>query len=102
MLNDSNDQVLQLFYLVVADDAAVPESSATAVNIYAYGNTIVVENATSEISVYDAVGRLVCRDVARNVSTVAESGIRVEFRVNGTGVYIVKVGNESKRVMVND
>ena len=81
---------------------AVPESSATAVNIYAYGNTIVVENATSEISVYDAVGRLVCRDVARNVSTVAESGIRVEFRVNGTGVYIVKVGNESKRVMVND
>ena len=81
---------------------AVPESSATAVNIYAYGNTIVVENATGEISVYDAMGRLVCRDVARNVSTVAESGIRVEFRVNGTGVYIVKVGNESKRVMVND
>ena len=81
---------------------AVPESSATAVNIYAYGNTIVVENATGEISVYDAMGRLVCRDVACNVSTFAESGIRVEFRVNGTGVYIVKVGNESKRVMVND
>ncbi len=81
---------------------AVPESAATAVNIYAYGNTIVVENATGEISVYDAMGRLVCRDVARNVSTFAESGIRVEFRVKGTGVYIVKVGNESKRVMVND
>ena len=73
---------------------AVPESSATAVSIYAYGNTIVVENATGEISVYDAMGRLVCRDVARNVSK--------EIRVNGTGVYIVKVGNESKRVMVND
>ena len=78
------------------------ETAANAVNIYAHGNTIVVENATEEISVYDAMGRLVCRDAARHVSTVAESGIRAEIRVSGAGVYIVKVGAEAKRVMGND
>ncbi len=72
----------------------VTEIAANAVNIYAYGRSIVVENATDEISVYNIMGTLVCRDVACNVST--------EIRVNGIGVYIVKVGNESKRVMVND
>ena len=80
----------------------VTETAANAVSIYAHGNTIVVENATDEISVYDAMGRLVCRDAARHVSTVAESGIRAEIRVSGAGVYIVKVGAEAKRVMVND
>ncbi len=80
----------------------VTETAANAVNIYAHGNTIVVENATDEISVYDAMGRLLCRDAARHVSTVAESGIRAEIRVSCAGVYIVKVGTVAKRVMVND
>ncbi|MBO7593551.1 MAG: leucine-rich repeat domain-containing protein [Salinivirgaceae bacterium] len=71
---------------------AVSESAANAVNIYAHGNTIVVENATEEIRVYNAMGALVGRDVARNVSTIP---------VNGTGVYIVKTGGVVKRVMVN-
>ena len=70
----------------------VIESAATAVNIYAYGNTIVVENATSEIYVYNAMGTLVCRDVACSVRQIT---------INGTGVYIVKTGNTVKRVMVN-
>ncbi len=69
-------------------------SSANTVNIYANNNTIVVENATDEIRVYDAMGRLVWRagrDVARNVSTIT---------INKTGVYIVKTGNTAKRVML--
>ena len=86
--------------VVWTENTAVAESSASAVNIYAYGKTIVVENATDEIRVFNAMGTLVCRDVARNVSTVAESGIRVELQVNDTGVYIVKVGNVAKRVVV--
>ena len=69
----------------------VTESAANAVNIYANGKTIVVENAAEEISVYDAMGRLVCRDAVRHVSTIT---------VNGTGVYIVKVGDVVKRVVV--
>ena len=69
----------------------VTESAANAVNIYAYGRNIVVENATEEIRVYDVMGRLVFRDAARHVSTIT---------VNGTGVYIVKVGDVVKRVVV--
>lgn len=74
------------------DATAVNESAANAVNIYAYGNTIVVENATEEISVYDAMGKLVCRDAINRV--------RTEITVNGTGVYIVKTGDTVKRVMI--
>ena len=75
------------------DDVAVTESAANKVNIYAHHNTIVVENATDEIRVYDAMGKLICRDVACRV--------RTEITINGTGVYIVKTGNVVKRVMVN-
>ena len=73
---------------------AVAESAAAAVNIYAHGNTIVVENADDEIFVYDAMGKLVYRNAAYTVST--------EIRINGTGIYVVKVGNTAKRVMVKD
>ena len=73
---------------------AVTESAANTINIYAYHNTIVVENATDEIRVYNAMGALVGRDAIHRV--------RAELQVNGTGVYIVKVGNVAKRVMIND
>ena len=74
---------------------AVAESAACAVNIYAHHNVIVVENADAEILIYNAMGRLVVsRDAASHVST--------EIRMNTAGVYIVKVGNVAKRVMIND
>lgn len=77
------------------DHTPITESAANAVSIYAHGNTIVVENATTEISVYDAMGRLIVRrDDVYIVST--------EIRMNTAGIYIVKVGNVAKRVMVND
>ena len=72
---------------------AVAESAANAVTIYAHHNIIVVENATDEINVYDAMGKLICRDVACRV--------RTEITINGTGVYIVKTGATVKRVVVN-
>ena len=72
---------------------AITKSAASELNIYAYGNTIVVENATEEIRVYDAMGKLICRE-AMNLD-------RTEITVNNTGVYIVKVGNTAKRVLVN-
>jgi hypothetical protein len=71
----------------------ITESAANAVNIYAYGRNIVVENATEEISVYDVMGKLICRDAINRV--------RTEIPVNITGVYIVKVGNTAKRVVIN-
>ncbi|MBO7495966.1 MAG: leucine-rich repeat domain-containing protein [Salinivirgaceae bacterium] len=72
---------------------SVSESAADNLQVHAHGNTIIVENATEEIRVYDAMGRLICRDAAPCV--------HAEMNVNATGVYIVKVGNVAKRVMVN-
>ena len=71
----------------------ITESAANAVNIYAYGRNIVVENATDEICVYNAMGKLICRDAINRV--------RTEIPIKGTGVYIVKTGNVVKRVMVD-
>ena len=70
----------------------VTETAANAVSIYAYSRNIVVENAAEEIRVYDAMGRLVCRDAINHV--------RTEICVNNPGLYIVKVGNVAKRMVV--
>ena len=82
--------------VVWTDHTPVTETTANAVNIYAYGKTIVIENATDEIRVYDAMGRLVCRDAARHVSTGTTT-----ITINGAGVYIVKVCDVVKRVVVD-
>ena len=71
------------------DNTAVNESAVNAINIYAIGSTIVVENATEEIFVYNAMGVLVGRTETTTIT------------VNGAGVYIVKTGGTVKRVMVN-
>ncbi|MBR5643551.1 MAG: leucine-rich repeat domain-containing protein [Salinivirgaceae bacterium] len=72
---------------------AVTESAANAVSIYTRNNEIVVENATAEIRIYDAMGRLIVETPHCDVST--------KIRVNTPGVYLVKVGNIAKRVMIN-
>ena len=77
------------------DHTAVSESAANAINIYAHDNTIVVENATDDISVYDAMGRLVDKDDVHIVSTKTTT-----ITINTTGIYIVKTGNTVKRVMI--
>ena len=76
------------------DNTAVADEAAEAVNIFAYGNTIVVENADSDIFVYTAMGRLIER-------VAAEAG-RTEIKIDGAGIYVVKTGNTAKRVMIND
>ena len=63
-------------------------------SVYAHNNIIIVENATKEIRVYDAMGRIIGRDAINRV--------RTEIRVNTTGIYVVKVGNVAKRVMISD
>ena len=76
------------------DDTAISDDEAAAVNIYAYGNTIVVENAEDDIYVYDAMGKL--------IDHVAANADRTEIQIDMTGVYVVKTGNSAKRVMIND
>ena len=81
-------------YFAAGAVTALGNESATQPMIYTTGKTIVVENATDEIRVYDAMGKLICRDVACRV--------RAELRVNAAGVYIVKTGNVVMRVVIND
>ena len=84
------DNIMGHIHAIITDD---DEMAVNEVNIYAYGNKIIVENATNEIRVYDAMGKLICRDTINRV--------RTEITINNTGVYIVKTGNVVKRVMVN-
>ena len=79
-------------YFAAGAVTAIGDESAAEPTIYARGNTIVVENATEEILVYDAMGKLICRDAIHRV--------RAELRVNAVGVYIVKTGNVVMRVVV--
>ena len=72
---------------------AIADDAAAAVNIFAFGNTIVVENADADVFVYDAFGRLIAKQQAGNQ--------RIEIQIANTGIYVVKVGNAAERVMVN-
>ena len=74
------------------DNTAIAELAANAVNIYAHHNIIVVENADSEIRVYNAMGALVA----------TANDTNAEIRINVSGVYVVRVGNTAKRVMISD
>ena len=89
IINQINN-INNIIHSIITD---VEEEAVNEVNIYAHGNTIIVENATDEIRVYNAMGALVGRDTIHRV--------RAELQVNGAGVYIVKVGNVAIRVMVN-
>ena len=71
---------------------AVAESAAQQVSIYSHHNIIVVENADAEIFVYNIMGNLVA----------TANDANAEIVINTTGVYIVKVGGTSKRVMINN
>ncbi len=77
------------------DDTAISDDEAAAVNIYAYQNVIVVESADAlegEISIFDVNGRMVAKELA--------AGSRTEIMMQQQGIYIVKVNNTAKRVMV--
>ena len=71
---------------------ATNETELAAVNIYTYQNVIAVENADAEIRIYDTMGHLATFSNNENA----------EIRINSSGVYIVKVGNISKRVMIDE
>ncbi len=79
-------------YFAAGAVTAIGDESAASVHVYANGRAIIIENADAEIFVYDAMGRLIGRDAINRV--------RTELRVNNAGVYVVKVGNVAKRVVV--
>lgn len=85
-----SDTTFTAVFEIAGTVTTVNESAANAINIYAHDRTIVVENATDEIRIYDAMGRLFDKNAGRNAT----------ITVKGTGVYIVKTGGAVKRVVV--
>jgi len=71
---------------------AVSESAANAVDVYAFNRTIVVENATADIAVFDISGRMVAKRTANSS--------HIEVQLSESGLYIVKVGTESQKVVL--
>ena len=80
------------FEAIFEKATAVEESVASSVNIYAYQNVIVVENADTQIRVYDAMGK--------RVTTSNDTNAKI--RIQGAGIYIVKVGNAVERIAINN
>ena len=77
------------------DDNTAIADEAAEISIYAYNSTIVVEAAdalTGEIAVFDVNGRMVVKTLA--------AGSRTEIAMPRQGLYIVRFGNQAKRVMV--
>ncbi|MBR5643537.1 MAG: choice-of-anchor D domain-containing protein [Salinivirgaceae bacterium] len=77
-----------------AKDTAIDENAAE-INIFAINRTIVVETADAfagEIAVFDVNGRMVAKELAE--------GTRTELSMKNTGVYIVRVGNTTQRVVL--
>ena len=66
--------------------------TVSGLSIYTTSNTIVVENTTDAILVYDAMGRIICSDMAHGAYT--------EITINRAGVYIVCIGKVSKKIFI--
>lgn len=75
-----------------ATATAIDEVASADVKIYARGNIIVVENADSPIEVFDISGTRVERQ--------SEILSRVEIPMAGRGVFVVRTGNISQKVIV--
>lgn len=73
-------------------DVEESDMAENVVNIYASNNAIVVDNANADVFVYDVMGKLVAKDMSNDQ--------RVEMHIQRAGVYIVKAGNATQRVVV--
>lgn len=74
------------------NNSAVDETVANVVSIATYDLTIVVENANADIAVFDISGRMVAKRAANSN--------RIELQLSKAGLYIVKVGTTSQKVVL--
>jgi predicted outer membrane repeat protein len=72
-----------------ANTSAIPPTPATKLKIYTRHHTIIIENTTQAISIYNIGGQLVAQGT--------EAG---SYAVLAAGVYIVRVGSEARKVIV--
>ena len=79
----------------IEPDPSTPTSELSITNtakIFSYDKTIVIENASSEIRIADMQGRL--------VNTTKATTDRTEIPMQKSGIYIVKTGNTTQKVMI--
>ena len=88
------EDVTVIAYFEADEPQAIDETDMENVTIYSAETSIIVRGAEGKtVNVYDINGR--------TVSTKTAAAETVEFRMNATGVYLVKVGNApAKRVLV--
>ena len=80
-------------HVTVNEKTAVSDIATDATSIYAYGHTIVVETTlTGDIIVNDVNGRIVAKSQS--------NGDRTEIYVPKVGVYAVRIGTVSQKVVV--
>jgi len=89
----SNGTVDMGAYEYQQQNVSVKNISNDGIKVYAYDRTIVVENATAPITVYNLVGSV--------VSSVRNTNTTVEIPVPQAGFYVVKTGETVKKVIVN-
>jgi hypothetical protein len=71
---------------------AVAEVASSDVRVWTQGRCVIVENALSEIVVFDAQGAVVCK--------VLPQGAHTAIAVPAAGLYIVRSGDFAEKVMV--
>ncbi len=71
---------------------AVSEISNTNIRIWSFGSTVYVENATSDIYIVNLSGSLITK-------RTPESS-RMEICLNNKGVYIVKTGDTTQKIII--
>jgi len=76
----------------IKDEEGLQDLLSAGISVYAEGKTIVVEGANNEITITDALGRV----MANNQSPLQKQ----TFAVPNAGVYIVKIGNNAVSVLV--
>lgn len=82
----------QFYVNVIGGVDVVDDASVSNPKVYAVNRTIIVENAKFEISVFNVVGYLICKNTGNCECT--------EIKVPTSGIYIVKVDDRSQRVVV--
>ena len=73
-------------------ETGISDDESVAVNIYARNMAIVVENANDDVCVYDITGRMILRQ--------KPTGDILELPMGEQGIYIVKVGSATNRVIL--
>lgn len=73
-------------------NTAVSEISNTNIRIWSFGNTVYVENAVKDIYIVNLSGSLITKRTPDNN--------RMEISLNNKGVYIVKTGNVTQKIII--